>query len=63
MQELEQDHDAFGTVAGQENRFQFLIAAAVDAHPVAGFECCGRYGCLVELLLQLLDEIVSDRNR
>ncbi|MNH48097.1 hypothetical protein D3C79_1116850 [compost metagenome] len=63
VQEPEQDHDALGTVGSQENRFQFLVAAAVDAHPVAGFECCGLYGCLVELLLQLLDEFVGDRNR
>ena len=43
VQELQENYDAFGTVAGQENRFQFLIAAAVDAHPVTGFECCLLY--------------------
>ena len=34
VQELQEDHDAFGAVVGEEDSLEFFVAAAGDAYVV-----------------------------
>ena len=44
VEELQEDHDAFGTVVGEEDGLEFFVTAAGDAHLVTGFQCYGVFG-------------------
>ena len=44
MEELQEDHDAFGAVVGEEDGLEFFVTAAGDAHLVTGFQCYGVFG-------------------
>ena len=63
MEEVKEDYDAFGTVAGEEDGLEFFVAATVDSHAVSGLK---RYGVLrffAESLFELIDEFVCYGDR
>ena len=35
MEEVKEDYDTFGAVAGEEDGLEFFVAAAVDSHAVS----------------------------
>ena len=67
MEELQEDHDAFGAVVGEEDGLEFFVTAAGDAHLVTGFQFYGVFGWRAELiltsLLELFDESISYGDR